>query len=245
METLAIAPDDLVFEIGPGRGAITSLLAARARRLIAIEVDRALVEALRQDFRDNPKVEIVSADVLAVDFAGLCRKGGTSNAFVFGNLPYYITSPILHHLFTHRASIRAMGLLMQREVAQRLIAAPGTREYGYLSVATQVYSQPEIAFGVPPGAFSPAPKVQSALVTFQMQAKFKDWPAARHAKFLKFVKQCFAQKRKNLLNNLGGKFSRNQVIEALKNHGQPGNSRAEELSLDGLAAVFDFLWGSD
>ena len=177
----------------------------------------------------------------SVDFAALCQREGITQGFVFGNLPYYITSPILHHLFAHRECIRGMGLLMQREVAERLTAAPGSRDYGYLTVATQIYSQPQIALAVPPGAFSPAPKVQSALVTFRMKSKFDRWQQARCDEFLKFVKRCFAQKRKNLLNNLAGIYPRNSVMQAFEEAGKPANLRAEQLSVEDLAGVFECL----
>ncbi len=224
---------------------MTSLLAGQARKVIAIEIDGGLVEFLQKEFRDNPRAEIIGADVLSINFSGLCRREGISQAFVFGNLPYYITSPILHRLFAHRASIRAMGLLMQREVAQRVAARPGTRDYGYLSVAAQVYSQPAIALDVPPGAFTPVPKVQSALVTFQVRNRFEHWPAARHEEFLEFAKRCFAQKRKNLLNNLGRRYSRERITEALQKSGKPVNSRAEQLSIEELTALFDLLNEAD
>ncbi len=224
---------------------MTSLLVRQARKVIAIEIDRDLVRILREEFRENPKVEIISADVLSVDFTSLCGWEGVSPAFVFGNLPYYITSPILHHLFAHRVSIRAMGLLMQREVAERLTAGPGGRDYGYLSVATQIYSQPQIALDVPPGAFSPAPQVQSALVTFQVRPRFEHWPASKHEEFLEFAKHCFAQKRKNLLNNLAWRYSRGRITEALQKSGKPANARAEQLAIEDLAALFDFLNEAD
>jgi 16S rRNA (adenine1518-N6/adenine1519-N6)-dimethyltransferase len=134
-----------------------------------------------------------------------------------------------------------MGLLMQREVGERLTAEPGTRDYGYLSIATQIFSQPRIAVAVPPGAFSPAPKVQSSLITFRMKAKFEQWPREKGAEFLEFVKHCFAQKRKNLLNNLGGMYLRTRLVQALEAAGKPVNLRAEELSLDDFATVFDSL----
>ena len=130
---LPLQVGDVVIEIGPGRGAMTALLAEHARKVIAIEVDAALAQQLQEDFRDQPSVQIILADVLRVDFAALCRQEGIARAFVFGNLPYYITSPILHHLFAQRDSIRSMGLLMQREVAERVTAVPGTRDYGYLT----------------------------------------------------------------------------------------------------------------
>lgn len=232
---------DVVIEIGPGRGAMTGLLAKRARRVIAIEIDRQLAQGLQEEFQQEPGVEIITADVLRVDIGALCRKEGVAQAFVFGNLPYYITSPILHHLFAQRNCIRSMGLLMQREVAERLTAVPGTRDYGYLTIAAQIYSRPEITVTVPPGAFSPAPKVQSALVTFQMKAKFDAWPQSTYDKFLEFVKRCFAQKRKNLLNNLGGIYPRTQLLKALEEAGKSTNLRAEQLSLEELAGVFENL----
>jgi 16S rRNA (adenine1518-N6/adenine1519-N6)-dimethyltransferase len=231
----------VVIEIGPGRGAMTGLLAKRERRVIAIEIDRTLAQNLQMEFPHETSVEIIPEDVLRVDLSALCRKEGVQQAYVFGNLPYYITSPILHHLFAHRHAIRGMGLLMQREVAERLIAVPGTRDYGYLTIAAQIYSQPQIALGVPPGAFSPAPKVQSALVTFRMKAKFDRWTQKTCDDFLAFVKRCFAQKRKNLLNNLGGMYQRTQLVKALEDTGKPANLRAEQLSVEELAALFERL----
>jgi 16S rRNA (adenine1518-N6/adenine1519-N6)-dimethyltransferase len=241
LEALPLEAGDVVIEIGPGRGAMTALLAGRARRVIAIELDRTLAQGLLEKFPDESRVQIVVADVLDVDFAALCRQEGVEQAFVFGNLPYYITSPILHHLFAQRDSIRSMGLLMQREVAERLTAVPGTRDYGYLTIAAQTYSRPQIAFSVPPGAFSPAPKVQSSLVTFQMKAKFDPWPQKKCDEFLEFVQRCFAQKRKNLLNNLGGIYQRTRLLEAFEAAGKNPNLRAEQLSVEELAGVFEHL----
>jgi 16S rRNA (adenine1518-N6/adenine1519-N6)-dimethyltransferase len=244
LEALPLEPGDVVFEIGPGRGAMTTPLAGRARKVIAIEIDKVLVQELQQDFRQDSRVEIIPEDVLRVDFAALCHREGIARGFVFGNLPYYITSPILHHLFAQREAIRAMGLLMQREVADRLTAAPGSRDYGYLSVVTQLYSHPQIVLEVPPGAFSPAPKVQSALVTFQMTAKLEHWPQEIRRDFLAFVKRAFAQKRKNLLNNLGTTYPRRGIARALEQAGKPSNTRAEQLSLEDLAGIFQHLTGA-
>jgi len=220
---------------------MTALLAARVRKVIAIELDRDLAQRLQEEFPQESRVQIIPADVLRVDFAALCRQQGVKQAFVFGNLPYYITSPILHHLFAQRHAIRSMGLLMQREVAKRLTAAPGTRDYGYLTLATQIYSRPQIALAVPPGAFSPAPKVQSSFVTFQMKGKFHQWPRRKCDEFLQFAKRCFAQKRKNLLNNLGGIYLRTRLLEAFEAVGKNTNLRAEQLSLEELAGIFEHL----
>jgi 16S rRNA (adenine1518-N6/adenine1519-N6)-dimethyltransferase len=239
LDALPIKTSDVVFEIGPGRGAMTALLAERARRVIAIEIDRVLAQQLQDDFQNEPSIEIIVADVLSVDFAAFCPQ--EERGVVFGNLPYYITSPILHHLSAQRNAIRAMGLLMQSEVAERLTAAPGTREYGYLTVATQMYWQPQIIFGIPPGAFSPAPKVQSTLVTFQLETKFTDWAPESCGEFLEFVKRAFAQKRKNLLNNLASTYPRGRVAQALEEAAKPASSRAEQLSITELAALFNRL----
>jgi 16S rRNA (adenine1518-N6/adenine1519-N6)-dimethyltransferase len=132
-----------------------------------------------------------------------------------------------------------MGLLMQREVAERLTAHPGTRDYGYLTVATQLFTKPEIALEVPPGAFAPPPKVQSSFVTFQMQEKFERWSPQRYDRFLEFVKACFAKKRKNLLNNLT--YPRKRVQEALEAMGKGVTARAEEFSVDELATLYEGL----
>jgi len=238
---LPVRADELVIEIGPGRGAMTGLLAGRARKVVAIEIDPALAARLESEFASEPRVAIVTQDILAVDIAALLKQHDTSECFVFGNLPYYITSPILHHLFRFRALIRGMGLLMQREVAERVTAKPGSRDYGYLTIATQVHSEPRIALAVPPGAFSPPPKVHSALVTFTLRPQWPEWTEARTGEFLEFAKRCFAQKRKNLLNNLAGLYSRARVEAALATIGQPATVRAEQLSLEHLAAVFQNL----
>ena len=153
VDALPLRREDLVVEIGPGRGAMTGLLAARTARLVAIEIDTSLVDELRQEWRQDRHVEVVNGDILTTDLAQLCRERGFQSCFIFGNVPYYITSPIVHHLFSLRSVIRATALVVQREVAERLTASPGTREYGYLSVLTQLYSRPRIAFRVPAGVF--------------------------------------------------------------------------------------------
>ena len=238
---LDIRPDDLVVEIGAGRGALTELLAKCARRVVAIELDSSLAGELKDKFRSDPGVEVLHADVLLTDIAGLCRDELCKDCVVFGNLPYYITSPILHHLLNFRTSIRGMALLMQREVAERITARPGTRDYGYLSVLVHLYSQPRLLFSVPPGAFSPPPKVQSALVGFRMSPKFPHWTRDEEQDFLEFSKRCFAHKRKNLVNNISPQWLRNRVIEALRVLELEPNSRAEQLSLAKLTSLHKLL----
>ena len=243
-DAITLRPDDLVVEIGPGGGAMTELLAARVRRVVAIEIDLAWVEKLRAKLSAHPKIEIIQGDILATDLAALCRQHEAAKCFVFGNLPYYITSPILHHLFRFASNLRGMALLVQREVAERLVAQPGRREYGYLSVATQLHACPRIVLRVPAGAFSPPPKVESALVDFQMLPATLGGAPVPSNEFLEFVKRCFAQKRKNLVNNLKGVYPSCGIGEGLAELGLGHSARAEELSVSQLATLFGRLAGA-
>jgi len=240
VEALDLQGDDLVIEIGPGRGAMTEPLAERVRQVVAVELDASLAEVLQRRFIGK-NIEILSGDILQTDLAEVARRHRVEKCFVFGNLPYYITSPIVHHLMEFASTIRGMALLVQREVADRLTARPRSRAYGYLSVLAQFLSEPRLAFVVPPGAFAPPPKVQSALVDFRMRCKFPDWVRDDQACFLKFVKRCFAQKRKNLLNNLTATFARARVLEALAAHHLPPSARAEEMSIEQLAELWQAL----
>jgi 16S rRNA (adenine1518-N6/adenine1519-N6)-dimethyltransferase len=236
-----LRPEDLVIEIGPGRGAMTELLAERARHVVAVELDGMLAEQLRKKLGTESTIELLQADILTVDLAEVCRRHGTERCFVFGNLPYYITSPIIHRLFTFRDCIRAMVVLVQHEVAERLVATPGTREYGYLSVLAQLFSNPRILLRVPPGAFAPPPKVYSTLLEFQMQKTGGTKPPLAKAEvegFLQFVKRCFAQKRKNLPNNLAGFYSRARLNLELNRLSLAPSVRAEQLALDELLRLY-------
>jgi 16S rRNA (adenine1518-N6/adenine1519-N6)-dimethyltransferase len=235
VQALPLRADDLVVEIGPGRGAMTGLLAERAARVVAIEVDRGLAESLGETLKGKTGVEIVHADILATDLAAICGRHGRDQCFVFGNLPYYITSPIIHHVFQYASSIRAMAFLVQREVAERITARPGSRFYGYLSVLVSLHAEPRVVLRVPPGAFSPPPKVQSVLVSFSMRRKFREWSPDQGARLLEFVKLCFGHKRKNLLNNLASTYGRDSVAEALSALGVSLTSRAEELGIEQFA----------
>ncbi|HMD96514.1 MAG TPA: 16S rRNA (adenine(1518)-N(6)/adenine(1519)-N(6))-dimethyltransferase RsmA [Terriglobia bacterium] len=252
VDALPLSQGELVVEIGPGRGAMTGLLVERASRVVAIELDSALVEALRREFHGETHLEVIETDILATDIGQLCRERHAEKCFVFGNIPYYITSPILHHLFGFHASICGMALLMQYEVAARLIARPGRREYGYLTVLARAFSSPRLLLQVPPGAFSPPPQVSSALVGFEMRPPpgalptLSDasglgpgnWDAGEVEQFLGFVQACFAQKRKRLLNNLGRIYGREAVEVQLDRVGLAVETRAEELDVAVLADLF-------
>ncbi|HXK02544.1 MAG TPA: 16S rRNA (adenine(1518)-N(6)/adenine(1519)-N(6))-dimethyltransferase RsmA [Verrucomicrobiae bacterium] len=212
------AREPLVIEIGPGRGALTGKLLERADRVIAIEVDAELVEYLRARF-SSPRFEVLHGDVLQTDL------GRWGRAAIAGNLPYYITSPILEKAVRLRPT-RAV-FLVQKEVAQRLAAKPGTRDYGYLTVQTAAFASVRVLFDVKPGAFRPPPKVDSAVVLLEpRESEVPDREA-----FLEFVGRCFRQKRKTLRNNLAGFYAE---VESLPEAGM----RAEQLSLERLLSVF-------
>jgi len=221
-------------EIGAGHGEMTARLAQRAGKLFAVEVDPPLARRLRNVTASFKNVEIVHSDVMAVDFEKLT---GGERFSVYGNLPYYITSPILHRLFEHADRIAAIHIVIQYEVAVRIVAQPGRRDYGYLSVASQWYGNPEIAFRIPPGAFNPPPKVDSALVSFRMPGERAKIKVSDENAFLDFVKECFAQKRKTLRNNLRKRLG-TRTEEILKAAGLLSDARAEQLTITQFAALF-------
>jgi 16S rRNA (adenine1518-N6/adenine1519-N6)-dimethyltransferase len=229
-----------VVEIGPGHGAITSILAGRCRRLIAIEVDRALAAELRFQFREQPQVEIVEADILDVDFASLLPTSETAD--VIGNLPYYITSPILMRLFDAgaRGLLTRAVVMMQREVADRLAAAPGVRDYGLLSATTQMNARVETLFTLPPSAFSPPPDVYSTVLRLQFAPRFGELGVSA-AGFDAFLRACFAQKRKTLANNLRAAGYSPADLEAAWPAEIPPQARAESLALEPMAQLYRVL----
>jgi 16S rRNA (adenine1518-N6/adenine1519-N6)-dimethyltransferase len=250
VEALGDISESTVLEIGPGRGALTSLLAQRARRLMAIEIDRVLAAQLRMNFSQEPNVEIIEGDVLAIDFhtlfgpkPGSTRPGMVHQpepARVVGNLPYFITSDILLRLFEFRQYFETIVLMVQREVAERLAAAPGRSEYGLLSATTQLYADVEQLFTLPPDAFSPPPKVDSAVVRLRMDPKL-DSLKVPETEFINFLKLAFGQKRKTLSNNLKSEYSPKVLRAAFEKAGVKPAVRAEALSLEKSAALFRAL----
>lgn len=225
-----------VVEIGPGRGAITGELAARAGRVIAVELDRELATRLRERF-DPERVTIVAQDVLQFDFAAAAAKAG-ERLRVVGNLPYAITSPILLKLAASHAALDLAILMVQREVADRATAAPGSRDYGLLSATMQMYGPLERLFTLPPSAFSPRPQVHSTVIRWRFAPRFAEFHVDE-AEFLRFLRLVFAQKRKTLANNLRASgVTTIAAAAALKAAGIDARDRAEAVPLDALASLW-------
>jgi 16S rRNA (adenine1518-N6/adenine1519-N6)-dimethyltransferase len=229
-----------VIEIGPGHGAITEILAGHCRRLIALELDRALAAELTFRFRDKPHVEIVEGDVLKADFRALVPEGETAD--VVGNLPYYITSDILLQLFAAGSAglITRAVLMMQREVADRVSAAPGVRDYGLLSATAQMNAAVDNLFTLPPSAFSPPPDVYSTVLRLQFAARFAEL-GVDAAGFNDFLRQSFAQKRKTLHNNLRAAGHSVNDLSAAWPASIPAQARAESVALERMGELYRSL----
>jgi 16S rRNA (adenine1518-N6/adenine1519-N6)-dimethyltransferase len=226
---------DLWVEIGAGHGEMTLLLAAQVGRLIAIELDAKLVPRLQEQTAQLANVTITAGDVLALNLSELT---GGEHFRAYGNLPYYITSPIVHHLLAHADQLEEAFLIVQLEVAARMTARPGTRDFGYFSAFTQFYSRPEILLRIPPGAFQPPPKVSSALVALRLPGEREQLGIRDEEGFLRFLKVCFAQKRKTLRNNLRILMPQEQAAKVLQECGIAPSARAEEIGLAGFARIF-------
>ena len=226
-----------VIEIGPGKGSITELLAPRCRRLIALELDRELAPALASRFANQPQVEIVEIDVLKTNIASLVPTGETAD--VIGNLPYYITSDILLKLFAAGSAglLSRAIVMMQREVADRVSASPGVRDYGLLSATAQMNARVDRLFDLPPGAFSPPPEVHSTVLRLNFAPRFTEL-GVDPAGFDRFLKQSFAQKRKTLENNLRAGGYPSEQIGAAWPQSIPRQARAESLGLEAMAELY-------
>jgi 16S rRNA (adenine1518-N6/adenine1519-N6)-dimethyltransferase len=234
VDLVAPTPADFVVEIGPGAGALTGELARRAGRLLALEVDRALIERLRASY---PSIEVLAADARAWDWTSLARPTG-GRALVVGNLPYSVGTAILTALARAHGAIDAMALMLQREVAERVSAAPGGKAYGSLSIHVQLHWRVELALRVPPGAFRPPPKVESAVLRLaRLPAPRVDLDDER--RFEVVVRAAFAQRRKTLANALaaGLGLSVGAAREAATRAGVDPGRRAETLNIQEFAEV--------
>jgi 16S rRNA (adenine1518-N6/adenine1519-N6)-dimethyltransferase len=228
----------LVIEIGPGKGALTESLLERADKVVAIELDAFFIHYLNQKFLEpiaQGRLALIEGDVLKTDLSafGEAAAGNGGKAVIAGNLPYYITSPILQQVFALGDLWTSAVLLMQTEVAERVAAEPGSRAFGYLSVQTQVMSRPEILFPVVRTAFRPPPKVDSAVVRLLPRDANAEFGLTDVPAFLRFASACFRQKRKTLRNNLAPMYSKD-LVDAMPE----GRLRAEQLSVTQLVDLY-------
>ena len=246
-----IGKDDLVLEIGPGIGTVTQYLCEAARQVIAVEIDRKLIKILKDTLSAYDNVEVINEDILKVDIAALVEeKNGGKPIKVVSNLPYYITTPIIMTLLEKRVPVTDMTLMMQEEVARRMQAVPGSKDYGALSLAVRYYSVPYIAAFVPQNCFMPRPNVGSAVVNLKCHkeppVKVKD-----EELMFKLIKASFAQRRKTLQNGLTNSaeldFTKEKITEAILKMqeilGMKQNPliRGETLTLKEFACLSDIL----
>ena len=214
-----IGKDDLVLEIGPGIGTVTQYLCEAARQVIAVEIDRKLIKILKDTLSAYDNVEVINEDILKVDIAALVEEKNEGKSIkVVSNLPYYITTPIIMTLLEKRVPVTDMTLMMQEEVARRMQAAPGNKDYGALSLAVQYYSVPYIAAFVPQNCFMPRPNVGSAVVNLKCHEKPPVEVMDEELMF-KLIKASFAQRRKTLQNGLANSaeldFTKEEITEAI------------------------------
>lgn len=223
----AARPGDTVVEVGPGRGALTKQLIVGARQVIAVELDAKLASRLSEQCGQPENLKVVCKDILQCDLPSLVSQDTYDHNVVTGNLPYYITSPVLRLVFSSRHLFRSATFLVQEEVADRAVAEPGSSAYGFMSCLCRLHSEPRKLFTVPPSAFSPRPKVRSSAVQFVLCKP--DPPKGLQT----FLSTCFRFPRKTLRNNLIGSYPRDRVVS------DPcAGLRAHQVGIEGLAAMW-------
>ena len=249
MDAAGLTGEECVVEIGPGIGNLTQYLAERAGRVVAVEIDRMLIPILEQTLSAYSNVTVLNQDILKTDLAQLAQTFNAGRPLkVVANLPYYITTPILMELLESRAPVSSITVMVQKEVAQRMQAGPGSKDYGALSLAVRYYSDPSIVTNVPPGCFIPRPDVDSAVVHLagigQQRVPVKD-----EKLLFGIIRASFNQRRKTLANGLKNSpdlpYSRDQVLGALERTGLNANVRGEALTLEQFARLADELSAED
>lgn len=240
-----ITAEDFVLEIGPGLGTMTQYLCEKARRVVAVEVDRKLIPVLEETLSGYDNVAVLNEDVLKIDIAELAQEYNQGKPIkVVANLPYYITTPIIMGLFEAHVPLESITVMVQKEVAERMQAAPGTKEYGALSLAVQYYAKAEVVANVPPNCFMPRPKVGSAVIRLTCH---KDRPVtvSDEAFLFRVVRASFNQRRKTLVNGLGNDaalgVTKEQAVQALEKMGLQPDVRGERLSLQEFAQLSNLL----
>lgn len=240
-----IDKDDFVLEIGPGIGTMTQYLCESAGRVVAVEIDKNLIPILHDTLKEYDNVEIINEDILKLDLMSLIRQNGIQKPMkVVANLPYYITTPIIMGLLERHMPIESMTVMVQKEVAERMQAGPGIKDYGALSLAVQYYTRPQIVANVPPNCFMPRPKVGSAVIRL---TRHKKPPVETKDEQLMFrlIRASFNQRRKTLANGLSNAgnlhFTKEQIQRAILELGEPAAVRGETLTLEQFARLSDIL----
>lgn len=240
-----ITKDDCVLEIGPGIGTMTQYLAERAREVVAVEIDKALIPILEDTLAEYDNVTVINEDILKVDIEKLAMdKNGGKPIKVVANLPYYITTPIIMGLFESHVPLKSITIMVQKEVADRMQVGPGTKDYGALSLAVQFYAEPKIVANVPPNCFIPRPNVGSAVIRLM---RYSEPPVAvdDEKKMFAIIRASFNQRRKTIVNGLVNaanlNISKEQVLRALEKMGLPAAIRGETLTLEQFAELSNLL----
>ncbi len=242
-----IEENDCVLEIGPGIGTMTQYLACAARRVVAVEIDRALIPILEDTLGGYDNVRVINDDVLKVDIAALAEdENGGQPLKVVANLPYYITTPIIMGLFENHVPVKSITVMVQKEVADRMQAGPGRKDYGALSLAVQYYARPYVVANVPPNCFMPRPKVGSAVIRLD---RYEEPPVKVRDEKLMFriIRASFNQRRKTLANGLKNSqeldFTKEEIENAIACLGREPGVRGETLTLEEFAKLSDILSG--
>lgn len=240
-----ITKEDCVLEIGPGIGTMTQYLAENARQVIAVEIDRALIPILEETLSPYDNVTILNADILKLDICRLAEEQNSGNPIkVVANLPYYITTPIIMELFESRVPLHNITIMVQKEVAQRMQARPGSKDYGALSLAVQYYAHPEIVASVPPNCFMPRPAVGSAVIRL---SRYETPPVSvqDEKRMFTLIRAAFGQRRKTLVNALSNAgidgVTKENAAAALEEIGLSVTIRGEALSLEQFAQLSEIL----
>lgn len=244
-----VTKEDCVVEIGPGIGTLTQYLAEAARNVISIEIDKMLIPILQETLADYDNVTVINQDVLKTDLRELVREHNEGRPVkVVANLPYYITTPIIMNLFESRLPVSSVTVMVQKEVAQRMQAGPGTKDYGALSLAVQYFAVPYIAANVPPNCFMPRPRVGSAVIRLTRHEKPPVEVADEQAMF-QIIRASFNQRRKTLVNSLHNSpqisKTKEEILRALEQMGLSQTVRGEALTLEQFAALTDLLCGRE
>lgn len=240
-----ISEDDCVLEIGPGFGTLTQRLCGAAKKVVCVEIDKTVIPILEENLKDFDNFEIINDDVMKIGIKSLAEeKFGTENVKVAANLPYYITTPIIMMLLESKVKFKSITVMVQKEVAKRLCASEGTKDFGAISLAVQYFCNANYLFDVPNTSFMPPPKVTSTVVRLDLLDKPRV-SVKKEEMFFKTVKASFAQRRKTLLNALSNAgfsgFSKAEISEILKNIGIDEKRRGETLSIDEFALLADAL----